>query len=268
MSLTNIQITEIAENLDAGLHCYIDLDNWTVESIPDPNRHNRDEQQWNPEVEKSVDTPKDNRRLLILRGVPKMEQQQIMTRFIPSIDSRTVQDQLRAATKKKRSYKKFKDVLFKYPTVQSEWFEFNISELSNYIHKRIKEAATSSRSPVQFLHVTPVLPTLNLERDTEWYKTKLGFSILKMENGYAVLRRSGIFIHLQWHADTPDDPLLGGSVIKFFVKNIDSLFDEFVAKGIVADDKLRKNTPWGTNEFGSFDLNNNAIFFVEDNNEK
>ena len=119
MSLTNIQITEISENLDAGLHCYIDLDSWKVESIPDPNRHNRDEQEWNPENEKSTEPPKDNRRLLILRAVPKMEQQQIMNRFIPTLDSRTVQDQLRAATKKKRSYKKFKDVLYKYPTVQS-----------------------------------------------------------------------------------------------------------------------------------------------------
>jgi len=44
MSLTKIQITEIAENIDAGLHCYVDLDNWSMESIPDPNRHNRERQ--------------------------------------------------------------------------------------------------------------------------------------------------------------------------------------------------------------------------------
>ncbi len=264
MSLTKIQITEIAENLDAGLHCYVDLNEWTVESIPDPNRHSRDDERWTAEDEGPIETPQDNRRLLILRGVPKMENQQIMQRFIPTIDSRTVQDQLRAATKKKRAYKKFKDVLYKFPTVQQDWFDFNISALSDYIERRIQEATKEPVVPTRFLHVTPVLPTEDLGRDLEWYKNKLGFSALHIAQDYAVLKRAGIFIHLQWHANTLDDPLLGGSVVKFFVKNIDTLFQEMVDKGIVPPNKLTRNTPWNTHEFGLYDLNNNAIFFVED----
>ncbi len=264
MSLTNIQITEIAENIDAGLHCFIDLDKWMVESIPDPNRHNQDNEQWNPDNEQPEETPEDNRRLLIIRGVSKMEQQQIMHRFIPIVDSRTVQDQLRAATKKKRAYKKFKDVLYKFPTVQQEWFDFNITNLEKYVERRIREATTTPHLPTQFLHATPVLPTVNLERDLQWYKTHLGFSALHIAPDYAVLRRAGIYIHLQWHADTKDDPLLGGSVVKFFVKNIDTLFQEMVDKGVVPPNKLRRNTAWNTHEFGLYDLNNNAIFFVEE----
>ena len=267
MSLTKIQITEIAENLDAGLHCYIDLNKWTVESIPDPKRHNRDDERWTAEDERPIETPQDNRRLLILRGVPKMENQQIMQRFIPTIDSRTVQDQLRAATKKKRAYKKFKDVLYKFPTVQQEWFDFNIAALSDYIERRVQEATKEPIAPTRFLHVTPVLPTEDLERDLEWYKNKLGFSALHIAQDYAVLKRAGIFIHLQWHANTLDDPLLGGSVVKFFVKNIDTLFQEMVDKGVVPSNKLTRNTPWNTHEFGLYDLNNNAIFFVEEGSE-
>ncbi len=71
-------------------------------------------------------------------------------------------------------------------------------------------------------------------------------------------------IHLQWHADTPDDPLLGGSVIRLVVKNIKPLFEEFVQRGTIAVDALRTHTPWKTNEFGFFDLNGNAIFIMED----
>ncbi len=268
MSLTKTQLTEIAENLDANLHCYIDLNDWTVKSIPDPNRHNRDDESWNDTTEETpMDAPKSNRNLLILRGVPKMENHQIMTRFIPTVDGNTVKDQLRAATKKKRAYKKFKDVLYKFPTVQQDWFDFNIAALSDYIQRRIREATTLKTTPTQFLHVTPVLPTADIVRDTEWYKTKLGFSILRVDEGYAVLRCGGIHIHLQWHADTDEDPLLGGSVAKFFVKNIETLFEEFVEKGIVPVDKLRKNTPWNTHEFGLYDLNGNGIFFVEDIDE-
>ena len=81
---------------------------------------------------------------------------------------------------------------------------------------------------------------------------------------YAVLKREDIYIHLQWHADTDDDPLLGGSVIRIFVKNITSIFNEFVERKTVTTDKLRLNTDWNTNEFGFYDLNKNAIFIVED----
>eukprot|EP01035_Chromulina_nebulosa_P067187 gene67187-92044_t len=63
----------------------------------------------------------------------------------------------------------------------------------------------------------PVLPSADVARDVAWYKEKAG------EN---------ICIHLQWHADTADDPLLGGSVIRIDVKNIQPLFEEFLQRGI------------------------------------
>ncbi|WP_219843837.1 hypothetical protein [Aureicoccus marinus] len=37
---------------------------------------------------------------------------------------------------------------------------------------------------------------------------------------YCGLIRDGLEIHLPWHADDEDDPLLGGSVIKLFVNTI------------------------------------------------
>ena len=53
-------------------------------------------------------------------------------------------------------------------------------------------------------------------------------------------------------------------MIRIFVQNIQPIFDEFVERGTVAADKLRRNTPWGTHEFGFYDLNKNAIFIVQD----
>lgn len=81
---------------------------------------------------------------------------------------------------------------------------------------------------------------------------------------YSGMVRDQLCIHLQWHADTPEDPLLGGSVIKIFVHDIKPWFDEFVERGTIKPEKLRMNTPWGTHEFGFYDLNNNAIFIVQD----
>ncbi len=116
----------------------------------------------------------------------------------------------------------------------------------------------------ELISTIPVLPSADIARDIAWYKEKTGFEVFYSDSMYAVLYREKLVLHLQWHADTPDDPLLGGSVVRILVKNIRPLFDEFVQRGTVAADKFRAGTPWGTNEFGFFDLNSNAIFILED----
>lgn len=116
----------------------------------------------------------------------------------------------------------------------------------------------------ELLSLIPVLPSADLERDIAWYKEKLGFELYFSDKMYAVLYRENICLHLQWHADTPDAPLLGGSVIRIYVKNIKPLFDELVERGTVTQDSLKFKTPWQTNEFGFYDLNHNAIFIMED----
>ena len=116
----------------------------------------------------------------------------------------------------------------------------------------------------ELLGIVPVIPTSDMERTIKWYSEKAGFDCIFGDHMYAGLRRSNIDLHLQWHADTEDDPLLGGSVVRIFVEDIQHFFDEFVARRTVSKDKLRRNTPWGTHEFGFYDLNQNAIFIVED----
>lgn len=115
-----------------------------------------------------------------------------------------------------------------------------------------------------FIQIEPVLPSQNIERDLIWYEKHTGFQRKFGDHMYVGIERDGVYIHLQWHADTEEDPLLGGSVIKLFVKDIQPIFQEFVKRGTISEEKLRKNTPWGTHEFGFYDLNKNAIFVVQD----
>lgn len=110
----------------------------------------------------------------------------------------------------------------------------------------------------------PVLPSADIVRDLRWYKEKLGFQAVFSDQKYAAVRRENIWLHLQWHADSPDDPLLGGSVVRIFVENLKPLFEEFVDRGTVLPDDLKLGTPWRTNEFGVHDLNMNSIILVED----
>ena len=121
----------------------------------------------------------------------------------------------------------------------------------------------NKRKTTKLLGTIPVIPSEDIKRDLQWYEKYLGFTVDFSDGLYAGISRETIHIHLQWHADTEDDPLLGGSVVKIFVAEIQPLFDEFVSRGTVSENKLRRNTPWNTHEFGFFDLNKNAIFFVE-----
>ncbi len=115
-----------------------------------------------------------------------------------------------------------------------------------------------------FKNIVPVLPSADIYRDIDWYKEKTGFEPVFFDKMYAGLYRDGLTIHLQWHADTPEDPLLGGSVIRIPVHDIKTIFEEFVQRGTVAAKDYMSSTPWGTNEFAFFDLNTNGIIIMED----
>ena len=109
----------------------------------------------------------------------------------------------------------------------------------------------------------PVLSTSDLKRDISWYAEYAGFGLMFEHQGYAGLYRDGMALHLQWHNNTPQDPVHGG-VVKFFIDNIEPVVQEFVERGTIKVSAFKKNTPWGTHEFGFYDLNQNAIYFVQD----
>lgn len=122
-------------------------------------------------------------------------------------------------------------------------------------------------SDTTYVHIIPVLPSADIARDVAWYQEKLGMTADEVDSMYAVLYRDRFVLHLQWHADTPEDPLLGGSVVRVLVRNIQPLFEELVQRGTVKPEDFRSHTPWRTNEFGFFDLNRNAIFIMEDTHD-
>ncbi len=112
-------------------------------------------------------------------------------------------------------------------------------------------------------HIIPVLPSSDIERDLEWYEKHTGFCHYFEDRGYAGLRRNNLEFHLQHHHGTKEDPIIG-SMMKIFVKDIYPLHAEFMERCTVKKGSLQLNTPWGTHEFGFNDLNQNAIFIVQD----
>ena len=120
----------------------------------------------------------------------------------------------------------------------------------------------------QIIRAIPVLSSSDVKRDMQWWQEKAGFKSRMSKDEYqnewpmyAIMQRGDIFIHLQWHSGTESDPIHASS-IRIQVDQIGSIFQEFVDRGTVADNNLRTDTPWGTHEFGFYDLNNNAIHIL------
>jgi len=118
-----------------------------------------------------------------------------------------------------------------------------------------------------FLHISPVLASSNVQRDVDWYEQKLGFTNVydstRYQDGpmdYAVVGREGLYMHLQFQY--PKDMI--SSDVKFEVKDIEPLIEEFIGKGILDIGRVQRKTPWGTTEFGIKDLSGNRITFLED----
>lgn len=121
----------------------------------------------------------------------------------------------------------------------------------------------------KFVRIIPVLSSADVPKDIAWWDEKAGF-LKAFDTGggpgvprYACVGRQGIYIHLQWHAGGEGDPI-ERSAIRIEVENILPLFEEMVSRGTVAPGAFRGKTAWGTNEFGFYDLNGNAVFFFEE----
>lgn len=117
---------------------------------------------------------------------------------------------------------------------------------------------------MKFLATIPVLSSADIDRDVAWYTEKTGFQAAYVQDGYAIMQRENLEFHLQWHHGTEDDPVLAGVMRIWLEDGLLELFEEFVQRGTVSPEKLRMKTDWGTNEFGFYDLNMNAIFVMED----
>jgi hypothetical protein len=117
------------------------------------------------------------------------------------------------------------------------------------------------------LNISPVLPANDIEAEISFFE-KLGFekvydSLRYGDNlDYAVMHREGQNIHIQFQFEKDMPSKKSPQQTKIWVKDLDALHVEFEQSGFSI--KRRDKTDWGTNEFGLYSPNNNAIIFVED----
>jgi uncharacterized glyoxalase superfamily protein PhnB len=110
----------------------------------------------------------------------------------------------------------------------------------------------------------PVLASLNDEETIAFYTKKLGFTFYSNWEGYLILGRDKIILHL-WPCKDPEIPKNTGCYIN--VTDVDKLYKELEPLGVVHPNGKLQEMPWKMKQFSILDNNGNIIHFGEEIND-
>lgn len=116
-----------------------------------------------------------------------------------------------------------------------------------------------------FQAIHPVLGARDVSAAVAWFVDYLGFTCSFDDGGdpirYAGVARDGVGLHLQWQ-DERYFPAPGedAPAYRFRVDDPDALHAECIQRGLKPSAAPR-DTPWGTREWGVYDLNGHGLHF-------
>ena len=106
----------------------------------------------------------------------------------------------------------------------------------------------------------PILASLNAEETIKFYTEKLGFTFVNNWDGYLILSKDDIFLHL-WPTNDPEIPKNTGCYIN--VTEVEKLYAEYKPRGVVHPNGKLETKPWRMKQFSILDNNGNIIHFGE-----
>lgn len=108
----------------------------------------------------------------------------------------------------------------------------------------------------------PVLASLDIQKTVEFYKTKLGFNkIGYVDDNYAVIARDNFIVHF-WKCNNKIHPENTSCYVD--VEDIDTLYEELKAFGVIHPNGKLKNHAHGMREFAILDEDGNLIKFGQE----
>lgn len=112
--------------------------------------------------------------------------------------------------------------------------------------------------------VNPILPVQDVEEAIAFYRDALGFAETFRYGepaSYAGLAQGPIEIHL---SRVDDIAIAAQTQVRIHVENIEPLYEECAARGLIHPNSHLATKPWGTREFGLLDPGGVCITIYED----
>lgn len=128
-----------------------------------------------------------------------------------------------------------------------------------------------------FSAAVPVLPVRDTRAASAFYHERLGFSVAHVDDGYAIMSRDGVEIHLwaakdeSWKSRQGATPVVTGAETfiagtascRMRVDPIEPLCEAYRAAGALHPNGALTDKPYGLREFAVLDLDGNLITFFK-----
>jgi catechol 2,3-dioxygenase-like lactoylglutathione lyase family enzyme len=128
----------------------------------------------------------------------------------------------------------------------------------------------------------PALPVQDIKLSCDYYSNKLGFTVRHEEEGFAIIVRDDVEIHLwksgdeSWKnkgASLAIEPICSGvesflagtASCRIQVQGIEELFEEYKSKEVLHSPNSKVDEqPWGDKELNAVDNHRNLLTFYEE----
>lgn len=112
----------------------------------------------------------------------------------------------------------------------------------------------------------PLFPQPDVKKAAEFYRDKLGFEIgFIYDEGYAGVMRDNCVLHF-WKC--VDKKIAENTSCRVQTNDIETLYKEYTASGIIHSNGKLEEKPWGYKEFAILDEAGNLITFAEELEER
>ncbi len=137
MKLSDQQIKDISDYSNSGMKCYVNLDTWEFDYMPDFDHFGvyGETEGWD-EVIAKVDGW-DNH--IVIEGMSSRDSFKIMERFLPKVKKTKLRNRLAHALEKRKPFRHFKDIV-EYEETREAWFEHRDQQQIEFTKEQIRMA--------------------------------------------------------------------------------------------------------------------------------
>ncbi|MEX2029347.1 MAG: VOC family protein [Anaerolineales bacterium] len=130
---------------------------------------------------------------------------------------------------------------------------------------------------MRMLQAYPNMPVGDIPRSVEFYRDKVGLPPRHQEQGFAILSRDALEVHLwlandeSWRGRKGDRPIVSGAEsflagsasCRIRVDDVEELYRALRPLGIVHDNAPLSDQPWGDRDFAILDPDGNLFTFFQ-----
>ena len=137
VTISPTQIKEIAGELDAGMKCFYHIPTGEVKSYPDELRgHAGFEGEFWEDVMEQVESALQE--FVAFEALESFESFRMMETFINNIEEVKIQLQFQDAIRVRKPFQQFKYLLYDYPALRQQWFDFKNHYLMEHVEQQLK----------------------------------------------------------------------------------------------------------------------------------